>query len=311
MVQTLFRRIIVAACAVATLCGVLTLAHFPWDVDGADIKVRTASKRFYDEAYAPTGDKIAYPAAQAGLPSQSNYFVPISEFLASYGLQNKRVLEIGAGAGGLQDVARDYVGLDIAEAARIHFHKPFVQGSATDLPFADSQFDVILTVYTLEHVPNPETALNEMRRVVKDGGYIYIAPAWDVPWWRSRGYDMRPWSDLDLRGKVVSAFVAPVQRSLVYTCLYRIPAHAIRSAWWHSSASHPTVLRYKRLTPDYEHFWGPDSDAVNSLDAFEAALWYRSRGDECLNCASGLHQIVRTWGHPLIILVHKGAGSRQ
>jgi hypothetical protein len=27
-----------------------------------------------------------------------------------------------------------------------------------------------------------------------------------------------------------------------------------------------------------------DSDAANSLDRYEMALWFLSRGDQCLNC---------------------------
>jgi hypothetical protein len=46
----------------------------------------------------------------------------------------------------------------------------------------------------------------------------------------------------------------------------------------------PTTLRYRRLTPNYEKYWVPDSDAVNSIDRHEAMLWFRSQGDECLNC---------------------------
>jgi hypothetical protein len=41
------------------------------------------------------------------------------------------------------------------------------------------------------------------------------------------------------------------------------------------------------LVPNYGYYWEPDSDAINSLDAFETELWFKSRGDECLNCDSG------------------------
>lgn len=204
----------------------------------------------------------------------------------------------------MQDVVEGYVGLDVAESARANFHKPFVRGSATEMPFADSQFDVIWSVYTLEHVPNPEKALSEMRRVVKDGGYIYLDPAWDVPWWRSRGYDLLPYSKLDGKGKLARALVIPVQRMRPYLYLHRIPAHAVRSAWRHLFGG-PTRLHYKKLQPEYQRFLGPDSDAVNSLDFFEVSMWFQSRGDECLNCVSGIHQVLQTLGHTLIIKVHK------
>ena len=46
----------------------------------------------------------------------------------------------------------------------------------------------------------------------------------------------------------------------------------------------------------------PDSDAVNSIDMYEAYLWFRSRGDECLNCPAG-SELIRTGSMPLVIRV--------
>ena len=46
--------------------------------------------------------------------------------------------------------------------------------SATALPFPDSHFDIISCYQCLEHVPNPELALDEMRRVCKPSGLILI-----------------------------------------------------------------------------------------------------------------------------------------
>ena len=67
----------------------------------------------------------------------------------------------------------------------------------------------------------------------------------------------------------------------------------------------PTSLRYRRLTPNYDKYWVQDSDAVNSIDSHEAMLWFRSRGDEWLNCedASLFMSFM-----PLVIRVHKPAG---
>jgi hypothetical protein len=64
----------------------------------------------------------------------------------------------------------------------------------------------------------------------------------------------------------------------------------------------PTQLRYRRLSPNYDKYWVPDSDAVNSIDRYEAMLWFRSRGDECLNCDDAS---VSLSPKPLIIRVHK------
>jgi hypothetical protein len=60
-----------------------------------------------------------------------------------------------------------------------------------------------------------------------------------------------------------------------------IPNRLVRSA---AAQLGPTKLHYRRLVPNYEKYWVPDSDAINSIDSHEAMLWFLSRGDECLNC---------------------------
>jgi hypothetical protein len=67
----------------------------------------------------------------------------------------------------------------------------------------------------------------------------------------------------------------------------------------------PTTLRYERLRPNY---WVPDSDAVNSIDSYEDALWFLSRGDECLNCGDP-PILLPMFNAPLIIRVHKSASA--
>jgi len=68
----------------------------------------------------------------------------------------------------------------------------------------------------------------------------------------------------------------------------------------------PTSLRYKRLQPNYDHYWINDSDAVNSIDSYEATLWFLSRGDECLNCGDS-PIFLPMFNVPLFIRIHKSA----
>jgi hypothetical protein len=65
-----------------------------------------------------------------------------------------------------------------------------------------------------------------------------------------------------------------------------------------------TWLHYRGLSPKYDAHWVQDSDAVNSVDSHEALLWFRSRGDECLNCEGSSIFMASI---PLIIRVHKPA----
>ena len=66
----------------------------------------------------------------------------------------------------------------------------------------------------------------------------------------------------------------------------------------------PTTLHYHRLEPNYDYYWQSDSDAVNGIDAYEALLWFTSRGDECVNCNSAGGSFF-VYTEPLIIRVHK------
>ena len=94
--------------------SVIMCAHFPWNMDQtATPKPSGSSRLFYEQAYSSKSSLITYPAAKVNLPSESPQFAPLSEFVRQYGLQGKRALEIGAGAGALQDVVEHYVGLDI------------------------------------------------------------------------------------------------------------------------------------------------------------------------------------------------------
>ena len=282
-----------AALAAAALVVVLTAVHWPRDVDpvstGNEWLERPDYRAFYgvdDHAGA------AQPAASlsAAMPRTSPETSPeadsVRRFVRQHGLESARVLEVGAGTGGLQDVVADYVGLDISSQVRAHFHKPFVQASATQMPFPDGAFDAIWTINVLEHVPGPEQALTEMRRVLKDGGLLYLLAAWQCRPWAANGYHVRPYGDFGLGGKFVKLSI-PLRESVAFRAVYVFPIRLWRVAASLAGGA-PTAFRYTRLTPNYEQYWAADSDAVNSMDPYEAILWFTSRGDEVLSFEGAL-----------------------
>ncbi len=79
--------------------------------------------------------------------------------------------------------ATSYLGTDyLSDRSR-----PDVVCSALDLPFPDSSFDTVVSTEVLEHVPEPQRALNEMRRVLKPGGHLILStpmywPRHEVPY---------------------------------------------------------------------------------------------------------------------------------
>ena len=97
------------------------------------------------------------------------------------------VLEVGCGNGYAASLittggARSYTGLDIMpeqlEIARNRrlLNAHFVQGSADDLRmFPEQSFDAILDFCILHHVEGWRRFFDESRRVLRDGGSIYVA----------------------------------------------------------------------------------------------------------------------------------------
>ena len=121
---------------------------------------------FYDRQYSSDegyADKI-------NMQDSPFYDVLIDWLRKNKSWEKKRFLEIGSGRGALQDVVNDYTGLDYSSEVKRYYHKSFVNGSATEMPFADNEFDVTWSYAVWEHIPDPEKALEETVRVLKDKG---------------------------------------------------------------------------------------------------------------------------------------------
>jgi SAM-dependent methyltransferase len=304
------RRALISVGTAAVVVVALTVIYFPYATDAplsTDDVAKTVA--FYGREYAaPDGASVeaseAYVKMAEAVASASHVEERLREFVRQHDLEDKKILDIGAGRGYLQDVVSDYTGLDISPTAKRFFRKPFVLGSATALPFPDNHFDAVWSIFVLEHIPTPEQALLEMRRVVKDSGYIYLFPAWSCNSWAADGYQVRPYSDFNLAGKLVKASI-PLRNSSLYRAVYTTPIRVMRYGVFALSES-PLRFHYNRLVPNYEKYWQGDSDAASSMDRYEALLWFASRGDECLNCRSPLRSVSERVTDPrLLIRVHK------
>jgi SAM-dependent methyltransferase len=311
------RRYLIAfrnvASALVIIIVSVAVARFPHDVDAplTQHELETA-RNYYADAYRKPVTKddvtndfetkyisVARAAAEAFRIEEQ-----ISQFVERFALHKRAVLEIGSGRGYLQDVAQNYTGLDISPTVARFYHKKFVLGSATAMPFPDNSFHGAWSIWVFEHVPNPEQAFREARRVIRDNGVLFLLVAWNCTPWAADGYEVRPYSDFDLRGKFIKASI-PLRSWPLFSAMAVIPNRLLRDL---VSQSEPTRLRYHRLTPNYEKYWVPDSDAVNSIDRHEAMLWFRSRGDECLNCKGTSGSVLMSAmpnSMPLIIRVHK------
>ncbi|MDC8982670.1 phthiotriol/phenolphthiotriol dimycocerosates methyltransferase [Mycobacterium marinum] len=116
-------------------------------------------------------------------------------------LSGKRVLEVSCGhGGGASYLTRtlgpaSYTALDLNPAG-IKFCQQrhnlpgldFVQGDAEDLPFEDESFDVVLNVEASHCYPRFPVFLEEVKRVLRPGGYFAYAdirPCTEIPEWEA------------------------------------------------------------------------------------------------------------------------------
>jgi ubiquinone/menaquinone biosynthesis C-methylase UbiE len=99
------------------------------------------------------------------------------------------MLEIGCGRGGLSNYisqmphapSRIYA-CDYSEEALNIARKKYADNAAIcwqreniqALSFSDAYFDCIVSCETIEHVPNPKQAIQELYRVLKPGGKLYL-----------------------------------------------------------------------------------------------------------------------------------------
>jgi len=254
------------------------------------------ARRFYDQEY----DKSQYASKVA--PERHIFYSELTDFVNRYNLQDKKVLEIGCGRGTFQHLTEEYMSVDIAFAVHQYIKKPFMVCSAPELCFRNNEFDAIWTVTVLEHVQAPERALREIRRVLRPGGFLFLAPAWYCRPWAAQGYPVRRFSDLDFKGKLIKASI-PIRESSLFRALYLFPQRILRRLTWLLERE-PTAFRYRQIEPNYEKYWMSDSDAVNSMDPHEVILWFESRGDLCVSYPSSVSSLLVRSG-PLVFQVRK------
>ena len=106
----------------------------------------------------------------------------------------ERILDAGTGTGIAVAAAtgggREVIGLDLspemlAVARRRHPEHRFVEADFAAMPFADGEFDVVLSVHALLFAEDPVVALVEWRRVTRRGGRVSLSvpgPAERTPW---------------------------------------------------------------------------------------------------------------------------------
>ena len=132
----------------------------------------------FDEKYFSTHTYANITFAKYSMYWWSNRF---NAMLARrYGRKGARLLEVGSGmghlVGDLEDTFETY-GMDINHWA-VKRSKSVVQktqletASAQEIPFSDNSFNVVIIKHIVEHLPDPQKAIQEIGRVTAPGGTV-------------------------------------------------------------------------------------------------------------------------------------------
>jgi len=136
-------------------------------------------------------------------PDPARFYTAIAEDsvaqLSQYAdLSGALFLDVGGGPGyfraAFTDAGATYLALD-ADAGELSgmgsIAEGTVLGSGMQLPFRSGAFDVCYSSNVLEHVPDPWRMADEMVRVTRPGGMVFISyTVWYGPW---GGHETAPW----------------------------------------------------------------------------------------------------------------------
>lgn len=208
-------------------------------------------------------------------PEQTDAVVAFRQMLESQVRPEHRVLDIGAGAGELSSYqlrgrCREIVGVDLdPRVCSNPLLDRGIQADAARLPLEDAAFDVVFSIYVLEHVADPVRFVAEVRRVLRPGGvylaltpnlYHYVClisrltPNWFHGWFRRRHYG--------------------VHESDTFATYYRLNTRGDLRRHFEAQGFQALCLQTLEISPNYLSF---------SLPTFLAGVFY----ERLVNCTEG------------------------
>jgi len=135
----------------------------------------------FDEKYFSTHTYADITFAKYSMYWWSNRFNAI--LARRYGKRGARLLEIGSGmghlVGQLEDTFETY-GIDlnhwaVAKSKEVVHKSQLQTASAQELPFTNNAFNVVIIKHIVEHLPDPQKAIQEIGRVTEKDGILILA----------------------------------------------------------------------------------------------------------------------------------------
>ena len=140
-----------------------------------------SQKRYYDKVYTERYQRTS-------IPSQGFDSLVLMRVIYHFTKHKKKlkILDIGCGTGALIDLIGNRLegdttlyGIDISPVAitkgkRLFTGTDLICGDASDLPYKNSYFDIVISFGSFEHCYDPSKVISEMKRVLKKSGLFFL-----------------------------------------------------------------------------------------------------------------------------------------